>query len=86
MPGTGIRDFDRKAAQIAAAGIYDLRIHHDEVVMPLLRHWKVFEREGLDPEAEQARQELAASLAGLDTAAAKFVSRRAEAQAVTGRG
>ena len=25
-----------------------LRIHHDEVVQPLLRHWNFFEREGLD--------------------------------------
>ena len=32
MPGTGIPDFARKAVQIAKAGIYDLRIHHDEVV------------------------------------------------------
>ena len=55
MPGAGIKDFDRKARQIAKAGIYDLRIHHDEVVWPLLRKWNFFELEGLDAEAEAAR-------------------------------
>src|SRR5262249_44194992 len=38
MPGAVIPGFTRKAAQIAKAGIYDLRIHHDAVVWPLLRH------------------------------------------------
>ena len=58
MPGVGIAGYRRKAAQIAMAGIYDLRIHHDEVVWPLLRHWNVFDLEGLDAEAEQARERL----------------------------
>jgi acyl-[acyl-carrier-protein] desaturase len=66
MPGTGIRDFDRKARQIAAAGIYDLRIHHDEVVWPLLRHWKFFDLEGLDPAAEEARGQVTAYLDAVD--------------------
>jgi acyl-[acyl-carrier-protein] desaturase len=34
MPGVGIQGFTRKALQIARAGIYDLRIHHDEVLWP----------------------------------------------------
>ena len=42
MPGSVIPGFGRKAMQIANAGIYDLRIHHDDVIMPLLRHWQVF--------------------------------------------
>jgi acyl-[acyl-carrier-protein] desaturase len=54
--------------------------------MPLLRYWRVFEIAGLTPDGEQARHELAAALAALDARAARFVSRRAEAQAVTGRG
>ena len=32
MPGAGIPGFIRKAAQIAKAGIYDLRVHRDEVL------------------------------------------------------
>ncbi len=76
MPGTGIRDFQRKALEIARAGIYDLRIHHDEVVWPLLRHWKLFEIEGLTGTAEQARVELSAYLTGLDAMATTFAERQ----------
>jgi acyl-[acyl-carrier-protein] desaturase len=86
MPGSVIPGFARKAAQIAQAGVYDLRIHHDDVIMPLVRYWRVFEIGGLTAEGEQARQELAAALAALDARAARFVARRAEAQALTGRG
>ena len=52
MPGTSIPGYLRKATQLARAGIFDLRIFHDEVLMPILRHWRVFELEGLSPEAE----------------------------------
>ena len=81
MPGSVVPGFARKAVQIAQAGIYDLRIHHDDVVMPLLRHWRVFEAAGLDAEGEQAQQDLAATLEALDARATRFVERRAEAQA-----
>jgi acyl-[acyl-carrier-protein] desaturase len=77
MPGTGMRDFNRKAVQIANAGIYDLRVHHDDVVWPLLRHWKVFDLEGLDAAAEQARDELAEFLTGLDRLATHYEDKRA---------
>lgn len=81
MPGAIIPGFARKAVTIAKAGIYDLRIHHDDVVMPLLRHWKIFEIEGLDEEGEKARDELAAAIEALDGAATKFVEQREEAEA-----
>ena len=32
MPGSIIPGFGRKAVQMAMAGIYDLRIHHDDIV------------------------------------------------------
>ena len=80
MPGSVVPGFARKAVQIAQAGIYDLRIHHDDVVMPLLRHWRVFEAAGLDAEGEQAQQDLAATLEALDARATRFVERRAEMQ------
>ena len=80
MPGSVVPGFARKAVQIAQAGIYDLRIHHDDVVMPLLRHWRVFEAAGLDAEGEQAQQDLAATLEALDARATRFVERRAETQ------
>ncbi|WP_020415963.1 acyl-ACP desaturase [Amycolatopsis sp. ATCC 39116] len=81
MPGAVIPSFVRKAALIAKAGIYDLRIHHDDVVMPLLRYWKVFELEGLGQVGETARDELAAFLKGLDAQASRFEDRRAAALA-----
>jgi acyl-[acyl-carrier-protein] desaturase len=37
MPGTGIPGFARKGVRIADAGIYDIRIHRDEVLMPVRR-------------------------------------------------
>jgi len=81
MPGSVIPGFARKAFQIAQAGIYDLRIHHDDVIMPLVRHWGIFEAEGLDGDGERARQDLASALKTLDARAAAFVERRAEAHA-----
>jgi len=81
MPGSVVPGFARKAVQIAQAGIYDLRIHHDDVIMPLVRHWRVFDAEGLDPGGEQARQDLAAALKALDARAERFVQRRAETRA-----
>ncbi len=81
MPGTGIDDFDRKAKQIARAGIYDLRIHHDEVVTPLLRHWKFFDLDGLDAQAEQARTNVAQYLEAVDGLARKYEEKRANALA-----
>jgi len=76
MPGDVIPGFARKAAQIAQAGIYDLRIHHDDVIMPLLRHWQIFDINGLDAHGEQARQDLAAILAAQDARATRFAERR----------
>ncbi|MGH3318352.1 MAG: acyl-ACP desaturase [Nocardioidaceae bacterium] len=81
MPGSIIPGFLRKSVQIAKAGIYDLRIHHDDVVMPLLRQWGVLDMEGLDADGEQARTELVEALAALDTQASKFVAQREEAAA-----
>jgi acyl-[acyl-carrier-protein] desaturase len=66
---------------MAKAGIYDLRIHHDDIVTPLLRQWGVFELEGMDGDGEQARDELAAAVDALDVQATRFVEQRAEAAA-----
>ena len=77
MPGAGISGFNRKAAKMADAGIYDLRIHHDDILQPLLRYWKVFDRTDLDPEAEHERERLARFMEKLDASARKFEDRRA---------
>jgi acyl-[acyl-carrier-protein] desaturase len=76
MPGNGIENFGRKSVQIAMAGIYDLRIHHDEVLTPVLRQLRIFERTGLSPEAEKARDGLSEFMAGLDAAASRFEAKR----------
>jgi acyl-[acyl-carrier-protein] desaturase len=81
MPGSIIPGFARKAVQMAKAGIYDLRIHHDDIVTPLLRQWGVFELEGLDSEGEKAREQLASTVDALDARAARFVEQREEAAA-----
>lgn len=57
MPGGGIPNFAAHAAAIAAAGIYDLALHHDQVLVPVvLRHWGIETIEGLSEEAELARE------------------------------
>ncbi|MEV0004897.1 acyl-ACP desaturase [Micromonospora sp. NPDC050980] len=77
MPGVGIDGFARKSVAIALAGIYDLRQHRDEVVMPVLRQWNLFEVTGLDGDGEAARDQIAAHLDTLETQASRFEERRA---------
>jgi acyl-[acyl-carrier-protein] desaturase len=81
MPGHTIENFARKSVQIAMAGIYDLRIHHDEVVMPILRNLKALESTGLGADGEKARDELVAFLAELDRQATRFTEKRDRVQA-----
>lgn len=76
MPGATMANFKKNSIMIARAGIYDLRLHHDDVVSPILRAWNVFERTDLGPEGEKARDELAAFMAGLDEVATRFVEKR----------
>jgi len=76
MPGTDIAGFQRKAVEMAIAGVYDIRLHRDDVVAPVLRFWNVFEIEGLDAEGEQARTELADFMAELDKQALRFEDKR----------
>jgi acyl-[acyl-carrier-protein] desaturase len=76
MPGTDIAGFQRKAVEMAVAGVYDLRQHKDSVVLPVLRFWDVFDLEGLDAEGEQARTELADFLENLETKTLRFEDKR----------
>ncbi|MFG3599558.1 acyl-ACP desaturase [Micromonospora chersina] len=77
MPGVGIDGFARKSVAIALAGIYDLRQHRDEVVVPVLRQWNLFEVTGLDADGEAARDQIAAHLDMLETQASRFEEKRA---------
>jgi len=77
MPGNEVEGFTRRSLTIALAGIYDLRIHHDEVLAPVLRAWDVWDRTDLGPAGEAARERLAAFMAGLDATATRFEEKRA---------
>ena len=77
MPGFELPGFREKAIRIASAGIYDLRIHHDQVLTPVLRHWGLADLSGLDADASRARDEIFDYLERLDAAADRFESKRA---------
>jgi acyl-[acyl-carrier-protein] desaturase len=86
MPGAGIPGFLRKAAAMAKAGIYDLRIHRDEVLLPIIQQWKIFELTGLDAAAEEARRRLAEHLDMLDQAAKRFEEKRSRSNGLKAAG
>ncbi len=79
MPGAGIPGFRRKAVEMARAGIYNMRVHRDEIIVPIVRHWGIFELEGLDQRAEDARAQLARHIDELDAQATRFEERQAVA-------
>jgi acyl-[acyl-carrier-protein] desaturase len=84
MPGLGIPGFAGHAAAIAKAGVYDLAIHNDQILVPIvLRHWRIDHLEGLDGDAERARERLMARLAKSERVARRLSERRAEAAALT---
>ncbi|GAA4228515.1 acyl-ACP desaturase [Actinomadura meridiana] len=81
MPGHSIDGFLRKSVLIANSGIYDLRLHHDDVLIPVLRNWNIFDRGGFTGDGAKARDELGEFLAQLDASATKFETRREERRA-----
>lgn len=81
MPGTGIIGFADHAAAIAAAGIYNLELHHDQILQPVvMRHWAVDKLEGLSAEAEKAREKLISRIERIGRMA-KRVTERAKVTA-----
>jgi acyl-[acyl-carrier-protein] desaturase len=72
MPGHGIPGFERAAAQMAIGEIYNMRIHHDDVLQPVLRYLKVLDIDGLGPEGLRAQEELGMYMNGLDSEARTF--------------
>jgi len=76
MPGANMPGFGRKAVQIALAGIYDMQQHLDEVIAPVLRAWKVFERTDLSGDGLKARDELVAFLEKTGLEASRFNEKR----------
>jgi acyl-[acyl-carrier-protein] desaturase len=85
MPGMDMPDFKAKAIEIAKAGIYDLRLHHDEVVLPVLfTHWKIDTLTGLSQEAEEARDGIANYLQMLEAMASHYEEKRAARESAEG--
>ncbi len=88
MPGEGIPDFGAHAKAIAAAGIYDLSAHYEQILEPIvMRYWDLPNLEGLSAEAEQARERTIAYINKSKRVADRIKSRReakAEALAVSG--
>lgn len=76
MPGQGMPNFRRNGVLMAKHGIYDPRQHLDEVVMPNLRKWRIFERDDFTSQGEQRREQLAVYLGGLQRQVVKFEEQR----------
>jgi len=77
MPGAGVPGFLRRSTQVADAGIYDARIHRDQVIAPLLRHWGILEMRPRTAPAARAQAALAAHVEHLDQVAVRAEERRA---------
>jgi acyl-[acyl-carrier-protein] desaturase len=78
MPGTGIPDFDTHAARIARAGIYDLQIHHEQILAPVvLRQWSAADVTGLTGEGAKAQERLMKRMATSERVAKRYAERRA---------
>jgi acyl-[acyl-carrier-protein] desaturase len=77
MPGIGIPDFDRHAALIARAGIYDLQIHHEQILVPVvLRQWDAANISGLSDEGAAAQERLMKRMATSEKVARRFAEKR----------
>jgi acyl-[acyl-carrier-protein] desaturase len=72
MPGYTVPEFRRKAVIIAVGGVYDPRIHLDDVVMPVLKKWRIFEREDFTGEAAEMRDDLGVLVEELQETCDKF--------------
>jgi len=82
MPGTGIPDFDRHAALIAKAGIYDLQVHYEQILVPVvLRQWDAANIGGLSGDGAIAQEKLMKRLATSEKVAKRFADKREAALA-----
>jgi len=76
MPGAGMPGWGRKSVGIALAGIYDLQLHLEDVVSPVLRAWNIFDRTDLTGEGEAARVELAEFIKSAEADVTRFIEKR----------
>jgi acyl-[acyl-carrier-protein] desaturase len=79
MPGTGIPGFGEHAKTIAKARIYDMQIHHEQILVPvILRDWAVESLDGLTPQADRARDALVSRIDRIGRAGRRMTERWAE--------
>ena len=70
------------AALIAKAGIYDLQIHHEQILAPVvLRQWDAANVSGLSGEGAKAQEKLMKRLATSEKVARRFAEKRDAAMA-----
>lgn len=75
MPGTGIPGFLRRSVEIARAGVYNLRVHHDNVLIPLIQHWKIADLTGLTSRGAEFQDRIMALPAKILSGAERFEKR-----------
>jgi acyl-[acyl-carrier-protein] desaturase len=75
MPGVAMPNFLRRSIEVAKAGVYNLRIHRDRVVLPLLKDWKIAELTDLRPAAAEFQEKILALPDQLLLQAEKFEKR-----------
>ena len=75
MPGVGIPGFLRRSIEIAKAGVYNLRVHHDRVLKPLLEYWNIANLKGLTPKAAEIQEKLMELPRAIELKAERFEAR-----------
>ena len=75
MPGVAVPGFMRRSINVAKAGVYNLRIHHDRVVTPLLRDWQIGNLTGLTNKASEFQDKIMAIPADIMEKAERFEKR-----------
>ena len=76
MPGQGMPNFRRNGVLMAKHGIYDPRQHLEDVLTPVLRKWRIFDRTDFSAVGEQRREQLAAYITDLEGQVLKFEEQR----------
>ena len=76
MPGQGMPNFRRNGVLMAKHGIYDPRQHLEDVVTPVLRKWRIFDRTDFSAVGEQRREQLAVYITDLEGQVLKFEEQR----------
>jgi acyl-[acyl-carrier-protein] desaturase len=83
MPGAGMEGFATHAVAIASAGIYNFRVHCEQVLLPVvMTHWQLESIEGLDADGERAREHLVCWISRMRRIADRMEAQSAELQAV----